>query len=432
MSARRWLAGLFSISLGASLAAETVAIVGADIHTLDVAGTLRNGTIIIADGTISALGLNVEVPDNARRIDATGKVITPGMFQVVSRLGITEVGAVAPTVDYLQTAGAPLSASFDPSLAFNPRSSLIALARTEGVSHALISPHASSSETESGGVFAGLATVVHLGSVTDYTVRSPAALAVRLGADGAELNGGSRARAMQLLRLALSDALDYSTNKAAFESGARREYSVSASDLAAMQDVLQGRVPLLVEAHRESEIRQLISLAYDYKLRLIINGATEAWRVANELAAANVSVIIEPMENLPADFDRLDASFENAARLHRAGVQFAINEGNSHKAGNLKQGAGNAVAHGLPWIAGLNAITRAPAEMLGLSDTLGSIRIGQPANLVLWDGDPLEITSFASSVWINGSLVNTGSRQKSLSERYHPNRRVAPLPPAYR
>lgn len=421
-----------AVGLSASLAAETIAIVGADIHTLGDAGTVRGGTVLISDGKLSALGLDIEVPADARRIEASGQVITPGLFHAISRLGITEVGAVESTVDYQQVAGTPFSASFDPSLAFNPRSSLIGLARSEGVSHALIAPISSSSESTTGGVFAGLGTVIQLSSVTDYTVRSPAAMLVQLGVEGGELNDGSRARALQLLSLALKDAADYAINKVAYEGGARRDYSVSASDLDALQDVLLGKIPLIVEAHRESDLRQLITMADQHKFRLIISGASEAWRLANELAAADIGVIIEPMDNLPQNFDRLDSNIENAARLHRAGVKFAINEGNSHIVGNLKQGAGNAVAHGLPWIAGLHAITQAPAELFGLGDALGSIRVGEPANLVLWDGDPLEVTSFAVQVWIDGQNIERVSRQMLLRDRYHPDKLATPLPPAYR
>lgn len=425
---------LCAVPLG-TLHAETIAITGAEVHTVGDAGTLENATILIEDGRIAAVGRDVDVPGDARRVDADGKVVTPGLFSAIGQLGLTEVGAVDGTVDYVQR-GDEYSASFDVAAAYNPNSTLVAVNRIEGITRAAILPGAASPEPELGRsshVLSGLGAIVQLGDGRPAVEKRAAVLVVNFGEDGAAVAGGSRAAAWLELRSALDDALDYAGHKEEFERGARREYSVSMADLEALQSVIEGTTPVLVHADRQSDIRRLIELKNEYNLQLIVAGGAEAWMLADELAAADASVILSAVANLPSDFDQLNARLDSAALLDAAGVRvtFGVNwNAQNHNARNIAQAAGIAVANGMTREHALRAITRAPAEMYGVAERVGSIEAGKDADLVIWPGDPLELRNFPEAVYIKGEAVPMRSRQTLLRDRYlDPD---AELPPAFR
>ena len=402
-----------------TLRAGSVAIIGADIHTLGDQGSVRGGTVVIEHGIITAIGTGVPPPPGASVIDGKGKVVTPGLFDAMGRLGLTEISLEASTVDY-QRQGRHGNASFDISGAINPGSTLIGVARAEGVTRAMVAPEAWLDD-EPGSVshpISGLGTVISLGSPTRFVVQRAAAMFATLGSPGGSLDGGSRARALTTLDHALIDAADYRDHREAYDQRARRDYSVGKTDLDALGRVLAREIPLVVTVNRASDILAVIELAERHRIRLIVTGAAEGWIVAERLAASATPVILEPLNNLPSSFDALNASLENAARLNSAGVKVAIVQTNSHNVGNVKQMAGNAVARGLPWIAGLRAITVVPAEIYGLAENAGRLLVGNPADLVVWDGDPLEVTSFAETVFIGGQEVSRESRQKLLRDRY--------------
>ncbi|MEM7278228.1 MAG: amidohydrolase family protein [Pseudomonadota bacterium] len=410
---------------------ETIAIVGADIHTLSERGSVRNGTLVIRDGIISEIVAGEVKPEGARIIDGQGKVLSPAMFHVVSQLGLTEVSAETSTVDG-RSGGAPASAAFELSAAVNPRSSVLGVARSEGVAYAQIVPSLDALPEPLLHVvpIAGSASIIHLGSSEGFLVKKHSAVLAVLGSQGGALVGGSRALAISRLEKALQDAADFAADETLFRNGEGRELILPIDDLTVLANVLNGSIPLLVAVDRTSDIRAVLSLAKRHSIQLVLLGGAEAWRVADEIAQANAGVVIEPQRNLPNSFDSLDAHMANAARLVAAGVKVAIGESNSHNAGNLKQSAGNAVANGMPWIDGLAAITSVPAELFGLGDSLGKLRIGQAATLVLWDGDPLELNSFADQVFINGKAMQSPSRQQLLRDRYL--KQDPALPPAYR
>lgn len=405
-------------------ASDTFALEGATVHTLGPAGTLEDATVVVRDGRIVATGTDPEVPASARRIDARGKVVTPGMVGSMSALGLVEISLERSTRD-AATENPRLGAAFEVADAINPRSTLIPINRVEGLTRALVAPRASH------GPIAGQAATIHLGlpgAEGGPVVRSPAALVVALGQAGAGLAGGSRAAALTLLAEALDDARDFAAHRDEWERAARRDYAPSRLDLEALAPVLAGEVPVAVEVQRASDIRTALRLAAEQEIRLVVVGGAEAWLVAEELAAARVPVVLDPLANLPASFEQIGATLENAARLHAAGVRIAFISGGSHNARNLRQAAGNAVAHGLPWEAGLAAITRSPARIWGMVG-YGTIEPGMEADLVVWDGDPLEVTSAAERVFIRGREVPMVSRQILLRERYR--RLDGPRPPAY-
>lgn len=424
------LASITSIASNGAFA-DRYAIIGGTVHTLGSQGTLQNGQVLVEDGKIAAVGVDIRIPDGTRRIDASGKVITPGLFDPVGQLGLTEVSAEESTVDFIQR-GDRISASFDVADAFNPQSTLIAVNRIEGVTRALIAP-ASSGVDAAGAhsrIFSGLGSVVDLGVDDEFLVARAAALVVNLGSVGSQFSGGSRAAAMQELRTALTDAKEYAQHRDAYNDGARREYSLSQADLEALQDVLAGQRPMLVYVQRASDITVLIRLARDFGIRLIIVGGAEAWMVADELAAASVPVILRPMNNLPSSFDALNSRLDAAAILRSAGVSIVIGEAGTHNSRNMTQAAGNAVANGLSWLDGLRAITLAPAQLYGLGHKLGSIEPWKDADLVIWDGDPLEVTSYPDMVIVEGVMMPMQSRQSLLRDRYLQT--DSGMPPAYR
>ncbi|HEX7239723.1 MAG TPA: amidohydrolase family protein [Longimicrobiaceae bacterium] len=398
----------------APLAAQgTVAIEGGTVYPVTGA-PIEGGTVVIRDGRIVAVGRGVAVPAGARRIDARGKRVTPGLFESQTRTGLTEVGAVPGTNDYsfADQDQDRVMAAFDVTDGLNPHSVVIPVTRIAGVTTAVSAP--------SGGLVSGRGVVIDLAGddVGEMIVKRPVAMYATLGEGVETPSGGSRGGATLRLRELLEDTRAYSRRRADFERGASRELAASRLDLEAMIPVLEGRLPLVVEAHRASDIRTALRIADEYGLKLILQGGTEAWMVAGDLARARVPVIVKVLQNLPASFERLGARYDNAALLRRAGVAVAITTGETHNARNVRQEAGNAVAYGLPWDEALRAVTLYPAQIWGVEDTHGSLAPGKVANVVVWDGDPLELMTRAEHVFIGGREMPLTSRQTELRDRY--------------
>jgi len=380
--------------------AQSTAIVGGTAVTMGPQGTVENATIVIDNGQFISVTADGAVPDGATVVDASGKIVTPGLFTPIGSLGLVEVGFSAGPLDQLQR-GEEFTASFDIADAYNPRSTLIAINRIEGVTRAVIvpSPGFPDESGSSGSVLAGLAAMVNLGGGDDSVERRSVAMMVSLGQGGSGLAGGSRAGAVLELRAALDAAQSYGD-----DPGEREDYKLSLSDLDALQGVLNGDVPIYVNVNRASDISVLIDLVDEYGLSAIIVGGSEAWMVAGE----------------------------SAAMLADAGVTIAFADGQSqtHNARNITQSAGNAVAYGLSRDDALRAITIAPAEIFGAADRVGSIEVGKEADVVIWPADPLELTSYPEQVYIKGNAVEMTSRQTLLRDRYL--QIDSDTPPAYR
>ena len=428
MTGRRlvWAAlvsGCLSAAAAPELKAQSFAIVGATVHTV-VGEPIENGTVIVRGGVVASVGVNLPVPaDDFGIFDATGKVLTPGFFDAGTQIGLVEIGLESTTVDFRLT-GDPVQAAFDVVDGLNPYSTLIPINRLGGVTTAAALP--------AGGLISGQGAVIDLAGETleAMLVRARAAVVANFGPAAAESVGGARGAASLRLREVLDDARFWSTRRSAFDSGDLRQLSVSRLDLEALQPVLAGAVPLVVQVDRASDIRTVLRIAEEFGVRLVIRSGSEAWMVAAELAEQQVPVIVKPLTSLPEGFDRLGSRFDNAALLEAAGVQIAISSFQSHRAHNIGQEAGNAVRFGMPWEAALRAITLTPAEIYGVDDRYGSIQAGKVANLVVWNGDPLELSARAEWVFIRGELMPDASRQRDLLERY---RTLDPdQPPAYR
>lgn len=429
----RRLALIALLAVAGGVHAESTAIIGATVHTVGAQGSLENATVVITNGRITAVGPEIAAPDGATIIDASGKVVTPGLFTPTGQLGLVEVGFSAGPLDAVQR-GERFTASFDVAGAFNPRSTLIAVNRIEGVTRALSVPGPAGADDTgyTSSVISGLAAVVNLSGDADSIDKRRAALVVSLGEYGVPYAGASRAAPLMSLRHALDEAADYREHRDAFERGEHRDYSLSQADLEALQGVLAGDVLLYARVDRASDIMSLVALVEERGLRCVIEGGTEAWMHADELAAADIAVILAPAENLPSNFDRINARSDSATILAAAGVRIMFSYGTSetHNARNITQSAGNASVAGLPWAAAMRAITLTPAEVYGVAESLGSIEVGKQADLVIWPGDPLELRNYPDQVFINGVAVPMVSRQTLLRDRYLDV--TTTTPPAYR
>jgi imidazolonepropionase-like amidohydrolase len=404
---------LGALALPARALAQPVAIVGGRVHPVS-GPVIENGTVIIDGGRITAVGAGVPLPVGARVVDAKGKWVTPGLVNALTSLGVSEVGAVASTDDASAKGEAGIAAALRVWDGLNPASVLWTPARNEGVTSVVAVP--------AGGLVAGQAAFVDTLGETRAALlrRAPVAMAASLGAGTAEAK--SRGELLMRLRQLLDDARAYRTRRAAFERAATRPFVVSAIHLEALQPVLAGRLPLLVAVDRATDIQALLDLARDYKVRVIVQGGAEAWKVAPALAAARVPVLVSALDNIPSTFDALGARQENAALLRRAGVAVVITAGaiETFNVRNVKQHAGNAVAYGLPWDEALRAVTQAPAEAFGVAGAagIGTLAVGKAANVVVWSGDPFEFSTVAEHVFVRGVEKVERSRQDLLSDRY--------------
>jgi imidazolonepropionase-like amidohydrolase len=426
---RTFLIALFAAAFASAAQADTIAVTNAHIYTMGKAGEIKSGTVVIKNGRVAAVGANAAVPRDARVIDAKGAVVTPGIFVAGTNLGIVELDLVAQTNDSA-TKSKSISAAFDVQYGVDPRSTGIPIARLGGVTHALAIPgYAGGDEREL--LFAGQAAVISLADGAKPVVRAKAAQILELGEGGAARAGGARGSAIEALKADLDDVRWFVRNRGGYDRGSSRELRLSNADLKALVPVVQGKMTLIVVVHRASDILDVLNLAKQERLRVVLAGAEEGWMVAADIAKARVPVILYPLNNLPAQFQSIGATMENAARLHAAGVTIAFSNGeDGHRIREVRYDAGNAVAHGLPYAAALEAITAAPARIFGMAGSAGSIETGKPANLVVWSGDPLEPMTEARTVIIGGAEQPLDSRAHELARRYL--KLDDPLPPAYK
>lgn len=406
-SARRAIVALFSIlAANGSAHAQDVLIRGARVHTMASAGTLEQADVLIRDGKIAAVGARIDAAASAVVISANNRPLTPGLFAGVTSLGLTEVAAVADSSDAGFKLGAPAweqqwRPELDVTLAYNPASSLLPVNRIEGMTWGVLAPYSSDS------IVAGQGGAVTFDG--RYDALLPGSRALFVSWRHGDSVGGTRAGLYTLMQQAIREA------RSPAPAPER------ALMLPAGREVLAGYLNggrMVFSVDRAVDIRRLIDFAGRNGLKPVISGGAEAWRVADELARANIPVILNPLDNLPDDFDMLAARLDNAALLHKAGVRIAFSSGHIHNARKNRQVAGNTVAHGLPWDIALAAITSTPADIFGVGSTRGRLAVGQSADLVLWSGDPLELSSLADRVWIGGQTVDMRSRQTELRDRY--------------
>ena len=401
---------LLLLTLVSTLAtASSILIKDADIYASS--GLLVKTNLYIENGKIAAIG--VQSPATADiEIQGLGKSITAGLFNSSTQLGTVEVSAIEQTVDFYSE-NETVTASLRIADVFNPRSTLIPHNRVHGLTHSLLVPESGTH------LFSGQVALVQLGN-QPKVIHPSLAVALDFTERGISLMGGSRAAALVQLRQALDDAKDFSRNRKAALAGDHRDYVLSYADLAALEPVVNGTKPLLVRTNRASDINVVLELANNFQLQLILSSALEGWMVADEIAKAQVPVIIDPIHNLPNSYESLGARLDNAKLLADAGVKLlftGMDWHNTHNAYLVRQSAGNAVANGLDKSVAIAAMTTNPAQLFNAPVT-GDIAIGDIADLVLWGGDPLELTSEAELVMIEGDIIPMKSRSLQLRDRY--------------
>lgn len=415
------------------VAAQTVAVTNAKLVIGDGSAPVEGGTVVVRDGRVVAAGRGVAVPAGVPVVDAGGRWVTPGIFAGFTRMGIVEVDGVNETND--AGAGAsPFNAAIDVVPAVNPKTSAIILNRAEGITRAVVAPQAR------GSIFGGQGAIIDLGADLDAVTKPRAFQFMEYGETGAERAGGSRPAAYAMLKNILFEVRDYARNPASFADRGK-EALLTRADAQALVPVVNGTVPLLVHVERASDILVILDLKREVPaLKLVLVGATEGWTVARQIAAAKVPVLASALADLPASFEQLAATQSNIGRLQAAGVTVGIgmiNDDETRQARLVKQYAGNLVALGkIPGAAGLDwgqafaSISSKPAEAMGMGGEFGSLRAGRRGDVVVWDGDPLEIGTAAVRVWIDGVEQPLETRQKKLKERYFDPKEGA-LPKAY-
>lgn len=406
------LALLLAVGLSAPAIAQNVLIRNATVHTVGPQGSLPGADVLVEAGIIRTVGQGLVAPDGVLVVEADGRPLTPGLFAGLTGIGIEEVSAEPSGNDGALSYPAPLMPQmrpeFDVATAYNPRSTLLPIARRGGLSWTVLA----AGSGEGGSIVAGQGAAVRLDGGFDAPYGQSSALFVNLGGRLAPLSGNSRAAQYMLLEQAFAEA------RGAVPVHLPSNLLTPAGRGALARQLDVGR--LVVSVDRAADIRRVLALAERERFSLVLSGAAEGWLLADRIAAAGVPVLIDSLANLPVSFDAIAARLDAAARLHAAGVKVGFSQSGdaSHNARKVRQLAGNAVANGLPWEAGLAGLTRVPAEAFGLGAQLGSIEVGKQADLVLWSGDPLEVNTMAERMWLAGVERPLVSRQTELRDRY--------------
>jgi imidazolonepropionase-like amidohydrolase len=400
--------------------ARVTVIRGGTVHTL-AGPPIEGGVVVIRGERIEAVGRDVPVPAGARVIDATGLQVYPGLFDAVSRLGLTEIGSVPATLDIEELGDE--NPHLVAATAIHPASEHIPVARANGITHAVAAP--------GGGLWSGQATAVHLSgwTVEEMMIEPSVALVLewptmqtrRFDPSTFEVRERPFAEAKKeyeekVARLDdwIEAARQYAHARAAAPDRVRRDLK-----LEAVARAVRGERPLLVRADDERDIRNAVEWAKKHGLRMILAGGAEAYRVKDLLRENGVPVILGPTQRLPRDEDEpYDAPFTAPGELHAAGVKIAFATFDASDSRTLPYEAANAVPFGLPWEEALKAITLYPAQILGLDDRLGTIEPGKIANLIVTDGDPLAIPTQVRYLLIRGEPTSTENRHLRLYEQY--------------
>ncbi|HEX6159483.1 MAG TPA: amidohydrolase family protein [Thermoanaerobaculia bacterium] len=396
----------------------TVAIRNATIVPVSRA-PIANGTIVFANGVITAVGTSVDVPADATVIDGTGLFVYPGLIDSGTNVGLTEVDSVAGTVDTSELGD--LNPNARAAVAINPHSEVIPVTRVNGVTNVVVVPE--------GGIISGQSALIQLAGWTpqEMTVRAPLAMHIRFPRlrtspltevpqeeeQEKELHK-SHTRQLDKLRDTFRDAQAY--GKARGANVRRVEADVI---LEALVPVVEGRVPVVMHAQLARDIQAAMAFAEEFKLKMILSGAQDVVRVIPELKRRNIPVILGPILSLPQrEDDPYDLLFTNARALHDAGIPFAIQTADAHNVRNLPYNAGACAAFGLPKEIALRSITLSPAEIFGVADRMGSLDVGKMANVFITDGDPLEMRTNVRRVFIAGEEIPMDSRHTLLYEKF--------------
>lgn len=390
--------------------AESLAITNATIHTVTEQGVLTNATVVIDDGKIIAINPEKIVADVT--FDAMGKILTPGLIGSMNSLGLVEVNAVSRTRD---ASDKKADITFDASIAFNPRSTVVPYTRKGGITSNVSVPSGGDS------MFKGQTFVTDLSGEFDSVYIKENAVIIDLGAK----SSGSRALNLQKLRYTLEDAQKALTKVAEDAKTAKKDKKADEKqkepkelkrDEKIINALLAGDKPLVAYADRATDLLELLKLKAEFNLDLVIAGGADAILITEQLATAKVPVIFGALDNLPSSFDSLHSSLDNTAKLTQAGINVALAISDAHNLYQLRFEAGNAIANGLTKDQALAAVTANVADAFNIN--AGRIAVGKKADLVLWSADPFELSTKVDKMWINGKETSTQSRQDKLRKRY--------------
>lgn len=411
----RTLLLIIGLALIAAPAAAQVLIKNARIY--DESGQLITTNILTgADGKIATIDTVILAPPKIKTIECGGCIVTPGLVEVGTPAGLVEVWSVAGTRDHASGQTDAIRASFQAADGANPDSAVLPVIRSGGITSVLSVP--------SGGIISGQSAWLDL-TERASVVDSDLAMHASLGEYGSRDRPASRADVVLHLREVYEDLSFFMANQANFDQNRSRALGASRLDLLALQKTREG-MPVVIEAHRASDIEKAIALGKELGIKVVISGATEAWAVAETLAEAKVPVIVNPIQDLPSKLDRTKAREDALSILEKAGVEIIISSFDVHRANSLRQIAGNAVAFGMTHAGAIRAVTSAPAAVFGMKE-YGKLEVGARANLVVWSGDPLELKTSVRNLIVGGFEVENRSRQTDLFEKYRNlDRRAAP------
>ncbi len=404
--------------------AQDMVVTNAKLVIGDGGAPIEGGVVIVDDGKVVFAGAPTpgQTFSTDVVIDAGGAWVTPGLFATVTTLGLADVSAVDESND-ITARETPFSAALDAATAINPTSQHILVHKAAGITRA------ATSMMPSGSIFAGQGAIIDLDGDAKPVMQARAFQMINLGEGGADRAGGSRAAAHALLRSALREAqalVGKSGIPETTEIGKDDEVFLSRFDAEALVPVVTGKQKLYVAVERMADIRAVLALKAEYpKLDLVLVGVTEGWLVANEIAAAGVPVIANGLNDLPETFEQLGATQSNAGRMAKAGVTVAINAESLQNPRRLQQVAGNLVAltrmpgaSGMEWGKAFAAISSVPAAISGMGGKAGVLKPGALGDVVMWSGDPLEVGSVPTKVFIAGVEQDLTNHQTRLRDRY--------------
>lgn len=411
--------GLSGIALGG-----TYAIKNATLVTVTGA-TIKNGTLVIEGDKITALGPNVSIPSGAEVIDAEGLFVYPGMIDALTSLGLSEVGAVAATVDAYEIG--TYNPHIKASVAINPHSVHIPISRFNGITSALVAP--------GGGVISGQSALINLNGWTpeEMVLKAPVAVHInfprlpreddRRGQRPSSAQETSKAKErteeqIKELRELFQKTKRYAATWDEYKKSQKPPAPVKDLMLDALVPVVKRELPVIVSVNVEQDIKNAVEFVDTLDIRAIFQGVNDGWKVAALLKKHDIPVLVGPVLSSPGSKDPYDARYANAGVLHRAGVKIAFLTRSAPDVRSLPYHAGSAAAFGLPKEEALKAVTINPAEIFGLADKIGSLEAGKLANVIVTDGDPLEMLTHIKHVFIAGEKIPLQSKHSKLYEKF--------------
>ena len=421
---------LLSSSTGAQATkTQSYAIKGGKVYTL-AGAPIENGIVVIRDGRIIAVGANVAIPADAQVIDATGLEVYPGMFDAVTQIGLAEISQVSATMDVSELG------SYNPELvaatAVNPASAYIPVTRANGITEVIAAPGTAGFDSQSGGIVTGQASAFNLAGWTmnDMQLNRSVAMVINWPSiqtrtfDFATFSIKEKPytdakKEYDKSVNELSDWLDRARHYAqAKEKGSPALYERDLK-LESLMPVVEGKLPVLVVADDQRDIRNAVEFCAKQNLKMILGGGAEAWKVKDLLKEKRIPVILGPTERIP---DREDTPYDKPmtqpSELFAAGIPFAFSSFGTSFSRRLPQYAGASVAYGLSHDEALKAVMLNAAQIFGLSDQLGTLETGKLANIIVTNGDPLELQTQVKFLFIKGQLTSLANRHSDFYEQY--------------